>query len=87
MLFSPKIDAMKEQMTAIIVRDSEGFFDDPKWSEDLQITVRVACEFFMFLQQPNDVHELGEAEYMAGTIEQSVQEWIGFSRWLRQAAF
>jgi hypothetical protein len=32
MLFSPEIDAMKEQMTAVIVRDSEGFFDDPKES-------------------------------------------------------
>jgi hypothetical protein len=53
MLFSPEIEAMKEQMTAIIVRDSEGFFDDPKESKDLQITVRVACEFFIFLQQSN----------------------------------
>jgi hypothetical protein len=43
MLLSPEIDAMKAQMTAIIVRDSEGFFDDPKENEDLQITVRVAC--------------------------------------------
>jgi hypothetical protein len=33
MLFSPEIDAMKEQMTAITVRDSEGFFDDPKWTK------------------------------------------------------
>ena len=43
MLLSPEIDAMKAQMTAIIVRDSEGFFDDLKENEDLQITVRVAC--------------------------------------------
>ena len=75
MLFSPEIDAMKEQMTAIIVRDSEGFFDDPKWSEDLQITVRVACEFFVFVQQSNDVLELGEAKYMAGTIR-SGMDWF-----------
>jgi len=27
-------------------------------------TVRVACEFSIFLQQSNDVPELGEAEYM-----------------------
>jgi hypothetical protein len=75
MLFSPEIDAMKEQMTAIIVRDSEGFFDDPKWREDLQITIRVACEFFVFLQQSNDVPQLGEAEYMAGTIR-SGMDWF-----------
>ena len=75
MLFSPEIDAMKEQMTAIILRDSEGFFDDPKWSEDLQITVRVACEFLVSLQQSNDAPELGEAEYMAGTIR-SGMDWF-----------
>jgi len=75
MLFSPEIDAMKEQMTAIIVRDSEGFFDDPNPREDLQITVRIDCEFFVFLQQSNDVPELEEAKYMAGTIR-SGMDWF-----------
>ncbi len=74
-MLSPEIDALKAQMTAIIVRDSEGFFDDPQWSEDLQITVRVACEFFAFLQQSNDAPELGEAEYMAGTIRSGL-DWF-----------
>ncbi len=75
MLFSPEVDAMKAQMTAIIVRDSEGFFDDPKESEDLQITVRIACEFRVFLQQSNDAPELGDAEYMAGTIRSGL-DWF-----------
>jgi hypothetical protein len=74
-MLSPEIDAMKAQMTAIIVRDSEGFFDDPKESEDLQITVRIACEFLVFLQQSNDVPELGEAKYMAGTIRSGL-DWF-----------
>lgn len=75
MLFSPELDAMKAKIRAIIVRDSEGFFDDPKENEDLQITVRIACEFFMFLQQSNDAPELGDAEYMAGTIR-SGMDWF-----------
>jgi hypothetical protein len=79
MLFSPEIDAMKEQMTAIIARDSEGFFDDSKWSEDLQNTVRIACEFFVFLQQSNDVPELGEAEYMAGTIRSGMDPFFSMA--------
>jgi hypothetical protein len=74
-LFSPEIEALKEQMRAILVRDSEGFFDNPKDSEDLQITVRIACEFFIFLQQSNDVPELDEADYMAGTIR-SGMDWF-----------
>jgi hypothetical protein len=75
MLFSPEVDAMKAQMTAIIVRDSEDFFDAPEDREDLQITVRIACEFRVFLQQSNDAPGLGEAEYMAGTIR-SGQDWF-----------
>jgi len=75
MSFSPELDVMKERMTAIIMRDSEGFFDDPKESEDLQITVRIACEFFVFLQRSNDVPEFGEADYMAGTIRSGL-DWF-----------
>ena len=75
MLFSPDLDVMKARMTAIILRDSEGFFDDPKESESLQITVRVACEFFIFLQRSKAVPELGEAEYMAETIR-SGMDWF-----------
>jgi len=72
---SLEVEAMKARMKAIILRDSEGFFDDPKESEDLQITVRIACEFFVFLQQSNDVPELSEAEYMAGTIRSGL-DWF-----------
>ena len=75
MLFSPEVDAMKARMTGIIVRDSEGFFDDPKESEGLQITVRVACEFLIFLQRSNDVPDLEEADYMVGTIR-SGMDWF-----------
>src|SRR5947208_14550927 len=75
MLFSPEMDAMQARMKAIILRDSEGFFDDPKESEDLQITIRIACEFFVFLRQSKDVPELDEAEYMAGTIRSGL-DWF-----------
>ena len=74
-MLSPEIDAMKAQMTAIIVRDSEGFFDDPKESEDLQITVRIVCEFLVFLRQSDDAPEFGEAEYMTGTIRAGM-DWF-----------
>jgi len=74
---SPEIelDALKGQMTAIILRDAEGCFDDPGEREAIQITVRIACEFFMFLQRSNDVPELREAEYMAGTIRSGL-DWF-----------
>ena len=80
MLSSPEMDAMKRQMTAIIVRDSEGYFDDPRQSEDLQITVRIACEFFVFLHQSNDVPELREAQYMAETIRAGLDWFFAMAR-------
>lgn len=75
MPFSPELDAMKSEMKAILRRDSEGFFDDPKENENLQITVRIACEFFVFLRQSKDVPDVDEAEYMAGTIR-SGMDWF-----------
>src|SRR5260370_12559351 len=72
---SLELDAMKAQMKAIILRDSVGFFDDTKESEALQIPIRIACEFFVFLQQSRDIPELGEAEYMAGTIRSGL-DWF-----------
>lgn len=75
MLFPPEMDEMKARVTAVILRDSEGFFDDPKESEDLHITVRIACEFSVYLQRTNDMPELSEAEYMAGTIRSGL-DWF-----------
>jgi hypothetical protein len=75
MLSSPELESMKARMTAVILRDSEGYFDDPKESEDLQITVRIACEFFVFLKQSKDPPELAEAEYMAETIRSGL-DWF-----------
>lgn len=82
MRFSPELEVTKKQMTAVILRDSEGYFDDPKENEDLQITVRIACEFVVFLKQSSDIPDLSEAEYMAGTIRSGL-DW--FFRWLKPA--
>lgn len=75
MSFSPELAAMQDQIKAIVVRGSEGFFDNPKDSADLQITVRIACEFYVFLQQSNDPPEFSEARYMADTIRSGL-DWF-----------
>jgi len=75
MVFSPELDAVKARMVAIIRRDSEGFFDDPRESEDLQVTVRIACEFHAFLRQSTDGPGFDDAEYMAGTIRSGL-DWF-----------
>lgn len=74
-MLSSETDALKTQVIAIIVRDAEGCFDDPREREDLQITVRIACEFLTFLEQSDDAPELREAEYMARTIRSGL-DWF-----------
>jgi hypothetical protein len=75
MLMSPELDAMRDQIRAIVLRDSEGFFDDPKENENLQITVRIACEFYLFLHQSDSTPELSDADYMAETIRSGL-DWF-----------
>ena len=75
MLFSPELDAKEARIKAIILRGSEGFFDDPKENTDLEVTIRIVCEFHIFLQQSNDPPELQEADYMAGTIRSGL-DWF-----------
>lgn len=72
---SLEIDALRSQMTAILVRDAEGYFDAPREKENLQITVRIACEFLMFLQRSNNMPEWDGAEYMAETIRSGL-DWF-----------
>jgi hypothetical protein len=75
MLFSPELDAMQDRIKTIILRGAEGFLDDPKESANLQITIRIACEFYVFLQQANDAPEFSEADYMAATIRSGL-DWF-----------
>ena len=75
MLSSPELDEMQDKIKAIVLRGSEAFFDDPKEKTDLQITVRIACEFYAFLQQSNDNPNFSEADYMAGTIRSGL-DWF-----------
>jgi len=74
-ILSSDIETLKAQMTAIIVRDAEHCFDDPGERENLQITVRIACEFLMFLQQSENMPESREAQYTVGTIRSGL-DWF-----------
>lgn len=75
MAVSPELDAMLAQIRAVILHDSEGFFDSPKENENLQITARIACEFYLFLRQSGATPDLSEADYMAGTIRSGL-DWF-----------
>ena len=80
MLFSPELDAMQAQIKSVILRESEGYFDDPKECADLQSTVRIACEFYTFLLRSNGTPELSEADYIVGTIRSGLDEFFSMGR-------
>jgi hypothetical protein len=79
---TPELIDLKQRIVDLMVRDSEGCLD-PAELESIQITVRIACEFFLFLQQSDDVlfsqqnniPGLDWASYMAGTVR-SGMDWF-----------
>ncbi len=82
MLFTPEMESLQAQMTAVIVRDAEDFFDDPKESEDLQTTVRIACEFLYFSATVQQQSRPEEADYWQRRF---APEWTGSSQWRNPA--
>ena len=77
------VDDLKAQIEALILRQSEDFFDEPKDLIVLRVTIRVACEFFDFLRQADGSPDLSEAGYIAGTIRAAMDEYCTLAQWAR----
>ena len=78
---SEDINQPKIQIEAVILRQSEDFFADPKDLAVLRVTIRIACEFFDFLERTDDLPEESEAEYMAGTIRSGMDFFFTLAQW------
>jgi hypothetical protein len=63
-----------ENIEELIVRDSDGFFDDQEIREDLHITIRVATEFYEFLKRYSESPASEESDYVANTIRSGMDE-------------
>src|SRR5579863_7560455 len=72
----PDVAAMQDQIKIIIQREAEGLFDDPEEMEDLQVTVRIVCEFFVFLRESAEVPDYDQADYMLGTIRSGMRFFV-----------
>jgi hypothetical protein len=83
MLYSPEMDGLQGQIKTIILRESEDFFDEPDDLAVLQNTIRIACEFFIFLKRTDGTPELSEAEYMADTIRSGIDDFHRMEQWGR----
>lgn len=83
MLFSPEMDELQAQIKTIILRQSETFFEEPEDLAVLQNTIRIACEFFVFLKGIGGSPELSDAEYMADTIRSGIDDFHRMDHWGR----
>jgi hypothetical protein len=77
----PDLDELRVQIEALILRESEDFFHPPTDLAVLHVTIRIACEFLDFLKRTDGTPELGEAEYMAGTIRSGMDQYFTIGRW------
>jgi hypothetical protein len=69
--FRDKIEAM--------IMQAEDVFDTGTSHQDLRVTIRIACEFYDFLQMFGDQTEISECEYMAATIRGGMDQFYSLS--------
>lgn len=77
------VDELREEIEAIILRGSEGFFDDAEDRSALEVTVRVCCEFYNFLMRTTDAPDSSDANYMASTIRSGIDEYFTMEQYGR----
>ncbi|HEY2821188.1 MAG TPA: hypothetical protein VGJ06_09130 [Candidatus Acidoferrum sp.] len=78
------VDELREEIEAIILRGSEGFFDDAEDRSALEVTVRVCCEFYDFLMRTmTDAPDSSDANYMASTIRSGIDEYFTMEQYGR----
>jgi hypothetical protein len=76
-------DKLQTEIKAIILRESEDFFDEPEDLAVLEVTIRIACDFHEFLKKADGTPEYSEADYMVGTIRCWVDEFFTMAQWGR----
>jgi hypothetical protein len=78
------VDDLRDQIEAIILRGSEGFFDEPEDRTTLEVTVRICCKFFDFLRETRgETPDPSEVNYIAGTIRSGMDEYFTMEQWGR----
>jgi len=75
------VDELRDEIEAIILRDSENFFEDAEERSALEATVRVCCEFLNFLTETkSEMPDPSEANYIVGTIRAHVDEYFSMEQ-------
>jgi hypothetical protein len=77
------VDALREEMEAIILRGADDFFDAPEDRSALAVTVRISCEFYDFLTRAEDLPDSSDANYMASTIRSGMEEYFTLEQYGR----
>lgn len=71
-------DRFRDTIEALLVQ-GEGVFDTGTSHQDLRVTIRIACEFYDFLQTLGGQIEVSECEYMRDTIRAAMDQFYTLS--------
>ena len=63
-----------DRIEELIVRDSEGFFDEPSDREDLHTNIRIASDFHKFLVGATERPSAGDIMYVMDTVRSGIDQ-------------
>jgi hypothetical protein len=77
------VDELRDEIETIILRDSGDFFEDAEPRDALEVTVRICCEFYNFLESEGDPPDTSEARYVAQTVRSGMDQFYAMEQYGR----
>jgi hypothetical protein len=77
------VDELRDEIEAIVLRESQDFFEDAESRDALEVTVRICCEFYVFLETEGDDPDLSEARYVAQTVRSGMDQYYTMEQYGR----
>ena len=68
-----------EEIQKLIVQSTGDIFADRELREDLNVTIRIACDFYDFLSKAGDLPDVAEADYIVGTIRSGIDHFFSLA--------
>ncbi len=77
------VDELRDEIETIILRDSGDFFEDAEPRDALEVTVRICCEFYNFLETEGAPPDTSEARYVAQTVRSGMDQFYAMEQYGR----
>jgi hypothetical protein len=77
------VDELREEIETIVLRESADFFEDAESRDALEVTVRICCEFYNFLETEGADPDPSEARYVAQTVRSGMDQYYTMEQYGR----